>query len=374
MTFRHMQVVRRAVSALLVLALLMLCGCGEIDILPGGFGGGGDTSGNAAQSGDTGGGEVLIEDVPDWSGSPYIVINGNVPEFTKREIKRAKKVVRKGRRYEEFTELDSLGRCGSVTTVVSPETMPAGERGSIGMIKPSGWRIDKYDFIDNGGYLYNRCHLVGWQLTGLNDEERNLITGTRYMNVEGMLPFENQAAELVRGPAGGSGSGTGEAHVLYRATPVFRGKELVARGVQLEAYSLDDDGESLAYNVFCYNVQPGVLINYKNGKNRLDPETLPAAIESNEDSGEESGSDQGKDDSSGESGDPEKQGAGSSEEYPPLDIPDGVTYILNTNTMRFHRLECKGARTIREYNREWFYGTRKEAIDAGYVPCGMCEP
>ena len=368
MTFRHMRVVRRAASALLVLALLMLCGCGEIDVLPGGFGGEGDTSGNAAQSGDTGGGEVLIEDVPDWSGSPYIVINGNVPEFTKREIRRAKKAARKGRRYEELTELDRLGRCGSVTTVVSHETMPSGERGSVGMIKPSGWRIDKYDFIDNGGYLYNRCHLVGWQLTGLNDEERNLITGTRYMNVEGMLPFENQAAELVRGSDGGSG-----AHVLYRATPVFRGKELVARGVQLEAYSLDDDGESLTYNVYCYNVQPGVLINYKNGKNRLDPETLPA-VDSNEGSGEVSGSDQGEDDSSGESGDPERQGAGSSEEYPPLDIPDGVTYILNTNTMRFHRLECKGARTIREYNREWFYGTRKEAIDAGYVPCGMCEP
>ena len=150
--------------------------------------------------------------------------------------------------------------------VVGKETMPKGERGSIGMVKPSGWHIDKYDFIDNGGFLYNRCHLIGWQLTGLNEEERNLITGTRYMNTEGMLPFENQAASYVR---------LTKRHVLYRVTPVFGKKELVARGVQIEAYSLENDGKGLHYNVYCYNVQPGVKINYKTGENRLDESTLP---------------------------------------------------------------------------------------------------
>ena len=138
--------------------------------------------------------------------------------------------------------------------------MPFGERESIGMVKPTGWQIDKYDFIDNGGFIYNRCHLIGWQLTGQNEEEKNLITGTRYMNTEGMLPYENRVASYLR---------TSGEHVMYRVTPVFFGKEMLARGVQIEAYSVEYDGVGLSFNVFCYNVQPGVEINYSNGENHL---------------------------------------------------------------------------------------------------------
>ncbi len=336
---------------LLVLAAALMCGC---DRFPTGGGNGtaGDTEGvgsdvdTKSSEAEESSGKILLDEVPEWNGKPYVVINDNVPGFSKSEIKKARtRSVRKGKRYESFSELDRLGRCGRAAAVVSRSTMPDGERGSIGMIQPSGWQLDKYDFIDNGGYLYNRCHLIGWQLTGQNDEERNLITGTRYLNVDGMLPFENMVSEYVRGygddqSVSEKGS-TPPAHVLYRVTPVFRGKELVARGVQIEAYSLEDDGKGLKLNVYCYNVQPGVKINYKNGLNELDPETLLDSASS---------------------------------ETAPLDVPDGVTYILNNNTMRFHRTDCKGARTIREHNREWFYGTREEALDAGYIPCGMCEP
>ena len=276
---------------------------------------------------------AVLDEVPEWNGEPYIEVNGNVPELSKSEIRKSEKAAGKGSRFIRFTELDRLGRCGSVFAVVGPETMPEGERESIGMIKPSGWQISKYDFIDNGGYLYNRCHLVGWQLSGENDEERNLITGTRYMNTSGMLPFENEVAEYVRS--------TGN-HVIYRATPIFRDDELLARGVTLEAYSLEDKGKGVTFNVFCYNVEPGVKISYKTGKNALD-----------KDGGDKTGD---------------------VDHVEPLEVPEGVTFVLNNNTMRFHRTDCKGAATILEHNRSWFYGTREEAIDKGYVPCGMCKP
>ncbi len=314
---------------------------------------------------------VVLEDIPDWDGDeghPYIEINGNVPEFEENEISWAEQaagsdVIRSDAEdtdsgasdpdteYEVFGSMDKLGRCGSAVACVGRETMPEGERGSIGMVKPSGWQLDKYDFIDNGGYLYNRCHLIGWQLTGQNEEERNLITGTRYMNTAGMLPFENEVAEYVRS--------TGN-HVLYRVTPIFKGKELLARGVEMEAYSLEDDGAGVSFNVYCYNVQPGVSIDYKTGENKLDESYSSKADGAESD-------DSNKSDGAG-------SGDSSNESDQPLDVPDGVTYILNTNTMRFHRIDCKGAQTIKEHNREWFYGTRDEAMEKGFVPCGMCNP
>ena len=299
---------------------------------------------------------VVLDEVPEWSGEPYIEVNGNRPDFDKDEIRWAEKnaaAESEEKEPEIFTEMDRYGRCGSAVACIGPETMPEGERGSIGMIRPSGWQLDKYDFIDNGGYLYNRCHLIGWQLTGQNAEERNLITGTRYMNTQGMLPFENRAAEYVRS--------TGN-HVLYRATPLFRGKELVARGVEIEAYSLEDGGKGVSYNVYCYNVQPGVKIDYRTGRNRLDKETLPETAEAEKNDVEtEAGSRNGRE---AEDHDP----------VPALEVPSGVTYVLNNNTMRFHRTDCKGAAEILEHNRAWFYGSREEAIEAGYVPCGMCKP
>ena len=277
--------------------------------------------------------QAVLDEVPEYAGEPYTEVEGNRPGFTDKEIKGA------GTDLRFFSDMDSLGRCGSAVSVVGRDTMPDGERGPIGMVRPSGWQLQKYDFIDNGGYLFNRCHLIGWQLTGENEEPRNLITGTRYMNTEGMLPFENRVAEYVRS--------TGN-HVLYRSTPVFRGKELVARGVQLEAYSVEDRGRGVSFNVFCYNVQPGVEIEYLDGTSK--------AVEQKDAGEKETSADE------------------EHEEYPPLDVPGGVTYVLNDNTMRFHRTDCKGARSISEHNRSWFYGTREEAIEAGYVPCGMCEP
>ncbi len=287
--------------------------------------------------------QAVLDEVPEYAGEPYTEVEGNRPGFTVKEIKEA------GTDLRFFSEMDSLGRCGSAVSVVGRDTMPDGEREPIGMVRPSGWQLQKYDFIDNGGYLFNRCHLIGWQLTGENEEPRNLITGTRYMNTEGMLPFENRVAEYVRR--------TGN-HVLYRSTPVFRGKELVARGVQLEAYSVEDRGRGVSFNVFCYNVQPGVEIEYLDGTSRALEQSK--AVERQ---------DAGKKESSAAEETNEEQ-----EEYPPLDVPEGVTYVLNNNTMRFHRTDCRGARSIWEHNRSWFYGTREEAVEAGYVPCGMCEP
>ena len=189
-----------------------------------------------------------VADIPAFSDTPYIVINDNEPEFSDEMM------VTKA--YESYAELDSLGRCGAAVACIGTELMPTEERGSIGQVKPSGWQTVKYDFVD-GKYLYNRCHLIGFQLTGENANVRNLITGTRYMNTEGMLPFENMVADYIKE--------TGN-HVLYRVTPIFKDNELVARGVQMEARSMEDDGEGICFHVYVYNVQPGITIDYATGK------------------------------------------------------------------------------------------------------------
>ena len=199
-------------------------------------------------------GSFNYADVPEYSGSPYVIINNNFP-FTFSEIKSTAKP------YESYSSLDSLGRCGPAVANVCKETMPTEKRGEIGEVKPSGWKYNgrsnnnKYDFVD-GRYLYNRCHLIGYQLTAENANKENLITGTRYLNVQGMLPFENMVADYVKET---------NHHVLYRVTPIFVGNELIARGVLMEAMSVEDD--SIEFCVFCYNVQPGVNINYLTGQN-----------------------------------------------------------------------------------------------------------
>ena len=195
---------------------------------------------------------ISIEDVPEYSGQPYVIINDNEPYFDKDDLTT--------QAFEKYSSLDSLGRCGVAYANIGEETMSTDKRGNIGMIKPSGWQIKKYDFID-GKYLYNRCHLIGYQLSGENANEKNLITGTRYMNTEGMLPFENQVADYVQE--------TGN-HVLYRVTPVFEGNHLVADGVLMEAMSVEDQGLDIEFNVFVYNVQPGVKIDYATGNSQLE--------------------------------------------------------------------------------------------------------
>ncbi len=192
-----------------------------------------------------------VMNVPGFSGEPYVVINNNEPEFNQEDMVTDA--------YEHYSPLDALGRCGYTMACVGTELMPTEDRGNIGQIKPSGWQTVKYDCVD-GKYLYNRCHLIGFQLTGENANEQNLITGTRYLNVEGMLPFENMVADYVKE--------TGY-HVIYRVTPVFDGDNLVARGVQMEARSVEDNGQGICFNVYVYNSQPGVDIDYSTGKSVL---------------------------------------------------------------------------------------------------------
>lgn len=186
-------------------------------------------------------------EIPQYAGEPSTIINNNIPFFTETTTQC----------FEEYPALDSLGRCGAAYACVGIDTMPTEERESISQVKPSGWHNNPYDFVD-GGYVYNRCHLIGFQLTGENANERNLVTGTRYMNVQGMLPFENKVADYI--------ASTGN-HVMYRVTPIFEGNNLVCSGVLMEAYSVEDDGSGVQFCVYCFNVQPGVVIDYATGEN-----------------------------------------------------------------------------------------------------------
>lgn len=185
--------------------------------------------------------------IPEYSGSPYVAINNNTPDFDTS--------IATDESFEYYNDLDSLGRCGYASANLGLDLMPTEERDSIGSVKPTGWHTVKYDIVD-GNYLYNRCHLIGYQLSGENANEKNLITGTRYLNVEGMLPFENMVADYIQE--------TGN-HVFYMVTPMFEGNDLVARGVNMQALSIEDEGEGICFNVFCYNVQPGIVIDYTTG-------------------------------------------------------------------------------------------------------------
>lgn len=197
-------------------------------------------------------GEATDIKIPDYSGAPFVIINNNIPFFDENDY--AKET------FESYSKLDSLDRCGVAYANVSRELMPTEERGKIRDIKPSGWRQAKYEGIvdSNPPYLYNRCHLIAYCLTAENANEQNLITGTHYMNVEGMLPFEEEVARYLD---------RNDNHVLYRVTPIFEGNNLVASGVLMEAYSIEDNGTGICFCVYCYNVQPGVTIDYRTGKN-----------------------------------------------------------------------------------------------------------
>ena len=201
-----------------------------------------------------------IDNIPAYSGEPYVSLNDNIPTFPEEDYNKGA--------FEEYSDLDDLGRCGIAYANICKEIMPAkGEkRGEIGMIKPSGWQTVRYNGVIEGNYLYNRCHLIGWQLAGENANKKNLITGTRYMNVEGMLPFENMVDDYLEKKENENN------HVLYRVTPIFEGNNLVASGVQMEAYSVEDNGKGICFNVYVYNVQPGIKINYANGESGLEKE------------------------------------------------------------------------------------------------------
>lgn len=263
---------------------------------------------------------ATLDNIPAYSGTPYVVIDDNEPDFTEDELT--------DQSYESYSDLDELGRCGVAESNIGTDLMPTGKRGKIGQVKPSGWQTIKFDNVD-GKYLYNRCHLIGYQLTAENANEKNLITGTRYMNVDGMLPFENMVADYIKET---------DNHVMYRVTPVFEGENLVASGVLMEAESVEDHGEGVKFNVYVYNVQPGIAIDYATGKAVLSDADASAGT--------------GK-----TSGNTEKK-----------------MYVLNENTKKFHTPECSGVKDIKERNKKTFTGSREELIKEGYIPCGRCKP
>ena len=277
-----------------------------------------------------------LEEVPAYGGQAYVELEGNVPTFTQEELEEFP--------VEEYSALDWLGRCGTARATVGLDTMPTEERGEIGQVKPSGWHLAKYECVD-GKYHYNRCHLIGYQLTGENANEENLITGTRYLNVTGMLPFENEVADYVED--------TGN-HVYYQVTPIFSDSELVARGVQMEALSVEDGGEGVCFNVYVYNVQPGVVIDYATGESWLEGDE-PAAAQQPDSSGSES----------------QSQESSSGQQEP---SQSGLTYILNNNTMRFHLPDCSSVAAMKPQNREETGESREALIEQGYQPCGQCKP
>ena len=271
-------------------------------------------------------GNISLDNIPEFSGEPYVVINGNVPSFTDEE-KSSKKS------YEFYSELDELGRCGYTMACIGSDLMPTEDRGSIGQVKPSGWQTVRYDIVD-AKYLYNRCHLIGFQLTGENANVKNLITGTRYLNIEGMLPFENMVADYLKENP--------KNHVLYRCTPIFEKYNLVASGVHMEGYSIEDGGEGISFNVYAYNAQPGIVIDYSNGMSRLATED-----EWN-----------GKLPSDSEAVTPEK----------PTEID---TFILNTESKKIHTDECRYSSNLTTECKGSELGIYKAN---GYTLCGVCDP
>ena len=304
---------------------------------------------------------VSLDAIPAYDGKAYVAVNNNEPFFTDSDMTTTA--------FENYSDLDSLGRCGVAYANICKEIMPTEERGKIGMIKPSGWHTVKYDVIKDR-YLYNRCHLIGYQLAGENANPKNLITGTRYLNVEGMLPFENLVADYV--------NNTGN-HVLYRVTPMFSGSNLVANGVLIEAKSVEDNGGGILFNVYCYNVQPGVGINYENGDSWLDGTTpqeqsAQTGAPQNEGSQSSDGSGAGASagdagSSSGENGSASSGSDSSAAENSAADSSNSETMVHITATgKKYHRAGC---RTLKKSDTEV---TLDEAKSMGLSPCGICNP
>lgn len=262
------------------------------------------------------------ETVPVYSGEPYTELNGNIPYFTDRE--KTEDV------FEHYSDLDTLGRCGTAYANICKELMPTEKRGEIGIIKPTGWHTVRYDDIISDKYLYNRCHLIGFQLAGENANEKNLVTGTRYMNVDGMLPFENMIADYVKET---------DNHVLYRVTPIFVGDNLVCRGVEMEAYSVEDNGEGTSFHVFVYNIQPGIEIDYATGDSWV-ANSMADIVDDTEEHAQYA----------------------------------TTLYVINAKTRKFHFPDCDSVGKISKQNKKERETDRAELIAEGYTPCGSCKP
>ena len=294
-----------------------------------------------------GGEKTADQTIPEYSGNPSVEINDNKPEFTKSEITKIS--------FESYGELDDLGRCTPAMASIGKDLMPTKDRESISMVRPTGWEQEKYPgLVDSDPpYLYNRCHMIGFQLTGENANEQNLITGTRYFNVEGMLPYENEVADYIRS--------TGN-HVMYRVTPIFEGNNLLCDGVKIEALSVEDNGKGVSFNVFCYNVQPGVIIDYSDGSNKLD-RNYKADQSQN-----------GKTTFTLEefattgSGDNTENVSRSATEK-------NYSYIGNRNSHIFHYPDCDSVKDMKEKNKVYFEDvTREVVIGQGFKACHRCNP
>lgn len=259
-----------------------------------------------------------LSDVPKYKDQASVAVHENKPYFTKKEKENTKS-------FENYHKLDKFGRCCVAYANVSPETMPSEDRGVIGSVKPSGWHTVKYNGVIDGNYLYNRCHLIAYCLTAENANKKNLITGTRYLNIEGMLPYETMVAKYVEK--------TGN-HVLYRVTPIFKGNNLLASGVLMEGYSVEDKGKGICFCVYAYNVQPGIKIDYKTGESEL---KSAASGPSNTESGKQ-------------------------------------TYIVNLNSKKFHRTTCSSVAAMSDKNKKKYTGYRENLIENGYEPCKNCNP
>ena len=285
-----------------------------------------------------------LREIPAYSGTPYTEVNGNQPYFTEEELTTQS--------FETYSELDSLGRCGVAYANVGQDLMPTEPRGEIGAVKPTGWHLVKYDNVD-GKYLYNRCHLIAYMLAAENANPQNLITGTRYLNVQGMLPFETKVCDYIKN--------TGN-HVLYRVTPIFDGDNLLADGVLMEAYSVEDVGEGIEFCVFAYNVQPGIGIDYATGDNWAEGSgTYQSTVASVAE----------------ETPAPQPETDTAVQITPELSAPQETqqtTYVLNTNTMKFHYPTCSSVDDMKEKNKQIYTGSRDEVINMGYVPCKRCNP
>lgn len=318
--------IKRLCAALLVLLALCtaLCGCSFLDSITGRNDDGG-SGGNDKESTQTAGGYASVEGIPDYAGKPYTVLDDNQPRFTAEEKTTTS--------FEQYADLDSLGRCGVTFACIGKDLMPTEDRGEISKVYPTGWEQNKYDSaLVEGGWIYNRCHLIGFQLTGENANEKNLISGTRYLNIEGMLPFENMVADYIKE--------TGN-HVMYRVTPMFAGNNLLASGVRMEAWSVEDDGEGICFHVFAYNVQPGITIDYVTGENWLNTEKK----------------------------DPPTSDTAQTEVS-----TESQNYILNTKSKKIHLPTCSGVAKISEENREESTKTKEALMKEGYGVCGICKP
>ena len=305
---------------------------------------------------------ISLDEIPDYYGVAYVEINGGDPFFTDSEIT--------DEAFESYSELDALGRCGVAFACIGIEIMPTEERGDIASVTPSGWEYNgvsnnnEYDFVENK-YVYNRCHLIGFQLAGENDNEKNLITGTRYLNIEGMLPFENEVADYVEDT---------ENHVMYRVTPIYTGFDYVAQGVLMEAYSVEDNGRGVCFCIFAYNVQPGVTIDYFTGVNVANGEKLPEIDTEDDDRNEIAGGNQGSNNNDSNNDNNDNNDNDNDNEGGNVGTGEVADYVLNTNSKKFHTPGKSCAESISDKNRKDYTGTREDLIADGYDPCKICKP